>query len=115
MSNFSTPRGVCPYAIGSSVAQIIIDEDIVKVHYEPIKEDVTSISDMLTVDAVSFNIYLGTNDKNTLDAAHLYKFMVDNGTVGIEHIPVAPYDLYCTDLVKLYHQKIEEMKNSPTT
>lgn len=115
MTNFSTPREVCPYAIGSSVAKIINEVDIIKVHYEPIKEDVTSITDMMTVDAVSFNIYLGGNDKNDTDAAHLYKFMVDNGTVGIEHIPVAPYDLYCTDLVKLYHQKIEEMKNSPTT
>lgn len=110
MSNFSTPRDVCPYAIGSSVAKIITDVDIIKVHYEPITEDTTNTADMM---AVSFNIYLGGNDRNDMDAAHLYKFTVDNGNVGIEHIPVAPYDLYCTDLVKLYYQKINEMKNSP--
>lgn len=113
MTNFLNPQNVCPYTIGISIAEIIEKEDIIKVHYEPISEDATAITCMFTMNAVSFNFYIGTNDKDNLDKAHLYKFTVDNGVVGIEHIPVCPCDLYCKKPEVLYKQKIDEM-NPPS-
>lgn len=109
MTNFSIPRIVCPYTVGISIAEIIEKEDVIKVHYEPITEDITKTFCEYKDDAVTFNFYLGSNDKDNSDKAHLYKFTVDNGAVGIEHIPVSPYDLYCKKLVDLYKQKIKEM------